>query len=73
MAGAELSDGLMDLIYPCCAGLDVHKKTVVACRRRVEADGRVVREVRTSRTTTADLIALADWLDAEGVTQGKRI
>src|SRR4051794_9102479 len=26
------------------------------------------REVRTSRTVTADLIALADWLDAEGVS-----
>jgi transposase len=58
----------MDLIYPCCAGLDVHKKTVVACRRRVEPDGRVGREVRTYRTMTADLIALADWLAAEGVT-----
>jgi len=57
----------MDLIYACCAGLDVHKKTVVACVRRVAADGQVRREVRTYRTMTADLIALADWLDAEGV------
>jgi transposase len=58
----------MDLIYPCCAGLDVHKKTVVVCLRRAGADGPVRREVRTYRTMTADLIALADWLDAEGVT-----
>jgi transposase len=57
----------MDLIHPCCAGLDVHKKTVVACVRRAGPDGRVDREVRTYRTLTADLIALADWLDAEGV------
>jgi transposase len=56
----------MDLIHACCAGLDVHKKTVVACVRRVAADGRVGREVRTFGTVTADLIALADWLDAEG-------
>jgi transposase len=58
----------MDTIYPCCAGLDVHKKTVVACLRRAGADGRVDRQVRTYRTMTADLIALADWLAAEGVT-----
>jgi transposase len=58
----------MDLIYPCCAGLDVHKKTVVACIRRAGPDGQVGREVRTYRTMTADLIALADWLDAAGVS-----
>jgi transposase len=57
----------LDLIHSCCAGLDVHKKTVVACIRRVEADGTIGGEVRTYRTMTADLIAMADWLDAEGV------
>ena len=31
----------MDILYPCCAGLDVHKKTVVACIRRVGPDGSV--------------------------------
>ena len=57
----------MDLIHSCCAGLDVHKKTVVACIRTL-GPGEVVRsEVRTFRTMTADLIELADWLDAEGV------
>src|SRR5262249_6883146 len=58
----------LDLIHPCCAGLDVHKKTVVACIRRAGPDGRVGRQVRTFGAMTADLIALADWLDAEGVT-----
>jgi transposase len=58
----------MDLIDPCCAGLDVHKKTVVACIRRAGPDGQVGREVRTDRTMTADLIARADGLDAEGVS-----
>jgi len=58
----------MDLIHACCAGLDVHNKTVVACVRRVAPDGRVEREVRTYRTMTADRIALADWLDARGVS-----
>jgi transposase len=58
----------MDLIHPCCAGLDVHKQTVVACVRRTGPDGHVTREVRTYPTMTADLIALADWLDAQGVS-----
>lgn len=58
----------MDLIHTCCAGLDVHKKTVVACIRRIGPAGQVGREVRTYRTMTADLIALSDWLEAEGVT-----
>jgi transposase len=58
----------MDLIHSCCAGLDVHKKTVVACVRRAGPDGAARREGRTYRTMTADLIALTDWLDAEGVS-----
>ena len=36
----------MDTMYRCCAGLDVHKKTVAACVRRVDAAGRVTQEVR---------------------------
>ena len=43
----------MDIIHACCAGLDVHKKTVVACVRRVGPDGAVSREVRTFGTMTA--------------------
>ncbi len=59
----------MDLIHSCCAGLDVHKKTVVACIRRTGPDGRVDRQVRTFGTMTADLLALADWLAAADVRQ----
>jgi transposase len=40
-----------------CAGLDVHKKTVTACRR----DGKH-QEVKTFGTTTPDLLELVDWL-----------
>jgi len=58
----------MDLIHACCAGLDIHKKTVVACLRRLRSDGTLDSQVRTYRTVTAELSALADWLDAEGVT-----
>jgi transposase len=58
----------MDMLYPHCAGLDVHKDTVVACVRHQEAGGRVRKEVRTFGTVTRDLLALSDWLAAEGVT-----
>jgi transposase len=58
----------MDILYRCCAGLDVHKKTVVACARRLDEAGRVHQEVRTFGTMTADLLALADWLAERGVT-----
>ena len=59
----------MEIVHDRCAGLDVHKKTVVACVRRTDSDGTVLAEVRTFGTMTADLLALADWLDAQGVRQ----
>jgi transposase len=52
----------MDTIFHACAGLDVHKKTVVACRRTCDPVGKQTREVRTFSTMTADLILLRDWL-----------
>jgi transposase len=52
----------MEVIYPRCCGLDIHKKTVVACVI-LSAPGHPPRqETRTFRTMTADLLALADWL-----------
>jgi transposase len=58
----------MDIVHPSCAGLDVHKKTVITCVRRINPDnGAVSCEVRTFGTTTADLLALADWLAARSV------
>ena len=56
----------MDVLHTRCAGLDVHKKTVVACIRSVGPDGVVTREVRTFATMTADLLERADWLAAHG-------
>ena len=56
----------MEVIYRRCAGLDVHKKTVVACVR-VAGDGRPLQEVRSFETTTSGLLALADWLASFGV------
>jgi transposase len=58
---------VMEVLYGCCAGLDVHKDTVVACCRWVR-EGKVAREVRTFKTTTRGLLELTDWLDGEGAT-----
>jgi transposase len=50
----------MDVLHDRCAGLDLHKKTVVACIRRVGPDGRAEARTRTFATATADLLELAD-------------
>jgi transposase len=57
----------MDVVVARCAGLDVHKDTVVACVRTPGPDGRRGEQVRTFGTTTAELLVLRDWLVAEGV------
>ena len=61
----------MDVMFTHCAGLDVHKKTVMACRVTPDptgehADGIV--ELKEFGAMTADLLALADWLAAAGIT-----
>ena len=58
----------MSVLYARCAGLDVHKLTVVACLILTSATGIERREVRTFATTTAGLLALADWLASHEVT-----
>lgn len=50
----------MDILHPRCAGRDVHKDTVVAAVRCVTAPTH--HEVRSFPTTTAGLVALAEWL-----------
>ena len=57
----------MDVLHTHCAGLDVHKDTVVACARRT-TNGRIERDVRTFSTMTSDLLALSEWLTALAVT-----
>ena len=58
----------MQVVHERCCGLDVHKKTVVACVLVTSVDGRVERTIRTFGTMTGDLLNLADWLDQFGVT-----
>jgi transposase len=57
----------MVVLYRDCAGLDVHKDTVVACAR-MAWDGGVKQEVATFETTTKGLMALADWLGERAIT-----
>jgi transposase len=57
----------MEVVYPRCAGLDVHKETVVACARVVQ-ERQVQQEVRTFGTTSKELLRLSDWLTERGCT-----
>ena len=47
----------MEVLYPGCCGLDIHKKEVSAC---VITSGK--RETRTFFTMTNDLLKLKEWL-----------
>ena len=58
----------MEAVVECCAGLDVHQGSVVACVLLGAAGRKPRKEVRTFATATADLVALRDWLKALGVT-----
>lgn len=59
----------MRVVNQRCAGLDVHKKTVVACRVRINEANEWEQEVRTFGTMTCDLLDLLDWLLDWEVTQ----
>jgi transposase len=57
----------MEVLHPQCAGLDLHKDSVVACVRRMKG-GKVTSAVRNFGTTTRELIGLSDWLSGGGAT-----
>lgn len=52
----------MQVIYPRCAGLDAHQKTVVVTTMITEEERSVQRGQQTFLTMTEDLLALDDWL-----------
>lgn len=58
----------MDIIYGCCAGLDVHKESIQVCVRKMDVRGQVQEQVRAFGTTTRELLALYDFLSHCGVT-----
>src|SRR5713101_7857609 len=61
----------MEVLYPRCAGLDIHAKNVVACVR-IASGATVTYAHRTVSTNTRGLLDLADWLAAQGVTHVAR-
>jgi transposase len=57
----------VEVLYPRCGGLDVHKDTVVASAR-IASEGGARRDLKTFGTKTKDLFELSDWLSAHGIT-----
>lgn len=58
----------MEILYERCCGLDVHKRTVVACLLVPGRTGEPSKQIRTFGTMTRDLLALSDWLAEAGCT-----
>jgi transposase len=58
----------MEVVYERCCGLDIHKRTVVACLLTSGANRQLVKEVRAYGTVTDELLALAKWLQEAGCT-----
>jgi transposase len=57
----------MEVLYPRCAGVDVHAGSVTACVR-IASGGDVTYQHRTVAATTQGLLELADWFAANGCT-----
>ena len=57
----------MRILYRRCAGLDVHKASVVACVLMVQENNCVEEQVRRFGTMTEDLRELAAWLNSQAV------
>jgi transposase len=51
----------MAIVFDRCAGIDVHKRTVVVCRVTRDDAGVRVSQTQTFGTTTSELLRLADW------------
>lgn len=58
----------MEILYPRCAGLDVHKETVAVCVLTPGPGAEPNKEIQQFGTTTGELRRLRDWLRESGVT-----
>jgi transposase len=58
----------MEVLYPRCSGLDIHKRFLVACLSLVQANGHRHKELRRFSTMTNEILALKEWLKASGCT-----
>lgn len=56
----------MEVLYKCCAGIDVHKESLSVCVLHVDAQPK--KQIRQFGTTTEELQRLAEWLRELGVT-----
>jgi len=57
----------MEIVHRSCAGIDIAKRSVTVCVITSGPRGEPHKETRTFGTLTRDLLALADWLDDDGV------
>jgi transposase len=58
----------MEIVFDRCAGIDVHKRTVVVCRLTRDDAGVRQAQTQTFGTTTSELLRVADWLTEGGCT-----
>src|SRR5713226_5072036 len=58
----------MEIVFERCAGIDVHKRTVVVCRLTCDTQGARLAETQTFGTTTGELLRLSGWLAEGGCT-----
>jgi len=58
----------MEVLYPRCSGIDVHKRFLVACLSIVGAKGQRRKELRQFGTMTSEILDLKAWLKAAGCT-----
>lgn len=58
----------METVIRRCAGLDVHKDSVVACVRIIDENGELESHTQSFGTTCSDLLQLNDWLASYAVT-----
>ena len=54
--------GIVDIVYPVCCGMDVHKDFLVACIATTDERGHTTHQIRRFSTYTGDLRKLAQWL-----------
>jgi transposase len=58
----------MEVMMGRCCGIDVHKSKLTACLMVSKPNGKAEKTIKTFSTMTSDLLALKDWLEAEGCT-----
>ena len=56
--------GTVDIVYPVCCGMDVHKNFLVACIATTDERNHTTHQIKRFSTFTGDLRRLADWLSA---------